>query len=398
MSTYDDDDLEFDFFDEPETVEATQRRRLPRLEMPGNRGGGGDDRPPRTPRGTGGGGPTGLVPLARLVGLIAIAIAVVVGLVFWVGSCQGKSTHDAYASYAAKVQAIATTDRKLGAEFSTKLISTTKQSELETQLTQYSAQEQQELQQAQQIRPPGPLRGIHLHLLDAILLRAKGLTLLGEGIARVPASKTLTPTQAATLETRLANIGSLLTASDVVWEQLYRLPAVDELKNQGVTGVLIPSSKFLTNPDVVGAHSFSIVAQNLSGASTGGTPTGLHGSALVGVHVSPQGSDLTTASATTIKVSADLSFVVSVTDSGDFPETNVPVSLKIKAGSFTVTKKETIASIQPKETVTPTFTNFDLPAQAFSNQVEITVTVGKVPGETKLDNNSASYPAFFTLS
>ena len=39
MSTYDDDDnIEFDFFDEPETVEATQRRRLPRLEMPGGRG------------------------------------------------------------------------------------------------------------------------------------------------------------------------------------------------------------------------------------------------------------------------------------------------------------------------------------------------------------------------
>src|SRR3954471_3351798 len=143
MSTHDDDDLEFDFFDEPETVEATQRRRLPRLEMPGNRGGGGDDRPPRAPRSP----PTGLVPLARLVGVIAIAIAVVVGIVFWVGSCQGKSTHDEDASYAAKVQAIATTDRKLGAEFSTKLISTTKQSELETQLTQYSAQEQQELQQ-----------------------------------------------------------------------------------------------------------------------------------------------------------------------------------------------------------------------------------------------------------
>ena len=35
MSTYDDDDIQFDFFDEPETVEATQRRRLPRLERSG---------------------------------------------------------------------------------------------------------------------------------------------------------------------------------------------------------------------------------------------------------------------------------------------------------------------------------------------------------------------------
>ena len=157
-------------------------------------------------------------------------------------------------------------------------------------------------------------------------------------------------------------------------------------------------SKYLSNPDVVGAHSFSIVVQNLSGAATGGTPSGLHGSALVGVHVSPQGSDLTTGSATPIKVSADLTFVVSVTDSGDFPETNVPVTLKIAAGSFKLTRHDTIASIQPKETVHVSFTNFDLPPPAFANQVQITVTVNKVPGETKLDNNSATYPAFFTLS
>src|SRR3954454_22806208 len=192
MSTHDDDDLEFDFFDEPETVEATQRRRLPRLEMPGNRsgGGGGGDRPPRAPR-SGGGGPTGLVPLARLVGLIAIAIAVVVGLVFWVGSCQGKSTHDEYASYSAKVKTIAETDARLGKEFSTTLISTTKQSELEAKLAQFAAQQQQEFTQAQQIRAPGPLRSIHQRLLDAIELRAKCLAALGDGIASVPASKTL---------------------------------------------------------------------------------------------------------------------------------------------------------------------------------------------------------------
>src|SRR3954454_9260542 len=394
MSTHDDDDLEFDFFDEPETVEATQRRRLPRLEMPGNRGGGGDDRPPRAPRG---GGPTRLVPLARLLGLIAIAIAVVVGLVFWVGSCQGKSTHDEYASYAAKVKTIATTDERLGKEFSTAPISTTAVSELEARLAQFAAQQQQEFTQAQQIRAPGPLRSIHQRLLDAIELRAKGLAALGDGIASVP-PKALSSAQAAAIETSLAKTGSILNASDVVWAQLYRAPATAELAQRGVTGVVIPPSVFLKNPDVVSAHSFSIVVQNLSGASTGGTPTGLHGSALVGVHVSPQGSDLTTSAATTIKVSADLTFSVSVQDSGDFPETNVPVTLKIKAGSFSVTKHETIASIQPKETVAVKFTNFDLPSQAFSNQVSITVTVEKVPGETKTDNNSATYPAFFTLS
>src|SRR3954449_12257701 len=108
MSTHDDENIEFDFFDEPETVEATQRRRLPRLEMPGGRGGG--ERPPRPPLRA----PTGLVPLARLVGLIASAIAIVIGLVFWIGSCQGKSKHDEYTAYADKVAAIKKADDALG--------------------------------------------------------------------------------------------------------------------------------------------------------------------------------------------------------------------------------------------------------------------------------------------
>ncbi|HVA30329.1 MAG TPA: hypothetical protein VMU58_03590, partial [Gaiellaceae bacterium] len=95
MSTHD-DDIEFDFFDEPETVEAAQRgRRLPRRDRSGGGSGDGPRRPPMR-------APTGIVPLARLVGLIAIAIAVVVALVFWVGACQGKSKHDEYASYASK--------------------------------------------------------------------------------------------------------------------------------------------------------------------------------------------------------------------------------------------------------------------------------------------------------
>src|SRR5438105_8406434 len=137
MNTYDEENIEFDFFDEPETVEATQRRRLPRLERPGGRGGG--ERPPRPPMRT----PTGLVPLARLVGLIAIAIVVVVGLVFWVGSCQGKSKHDEYKSYADKVKALAAADTRVGQEFAGEFGRALKQSDLETKLQQYAQQEQE---------------------------------------------------------------------------------------------------------------------------------------------------------------------------------------------------------------------------------------------------------------
>jgi hypothetical protein len=339
--------------------------------------------------------PTGLVPLARLVGLIAIAIVVVVALVFWIGACQGKSKHDEYASYAQKVNAIAKADTKLGVAFGNELVGARKVSDLQTKLQQYAQQEQQEYTQAQQIRAPGPLRAIHQNLVNAIELRYKGLTGLGDVLSTPDA--TAAKNQTTTTE-RLVAQGELLTASDVVWQQLYQQPATQTLKQQGVTGVVIPSSQFVPTPDDVSARAFTIVMQQLSGASTGGAPSGLHGDNIVGVHVSPQGADLSASTATTIQVSADLAFTVTVEDSGDFTEVGVPVTLKIDAGSVHITRKETISSIGTKEQKSVSFQNFDLPPDAFANPSKITVTVGKVPGEHNVANNTATYPVFFTLS
>jgi hypothetical protein len=388
MSTHDDENIEFDFFDEPETVEATQRRRLPRLERGGGRGGG--ERPPRPPMRA----PTGLVPLVRLVGLIAIAIVIVVGLVFWVGSCQGKSKQSEYAAYADKVQAIATADRALGKEFENAFTSSTKQSDFENKLQQFAQQEQQAYAQAQQIRPPGPVRGIHQNLIDAIELRYKGLTGLGDTLATLTAKN-----QTATIA-KLANAGQLLTASDVVWEQLYRLPATQQLTDLGVTGVVIPASRFLSNSDFVSARSFSVLlGTTFGGASTGGTPSGKHGDALISVRALPQGVDLSTSTATPIKVTSSLALVVTVENSGNFQEPNVVVNLTINAGGKPIKKQEKIPLILPAQRQTVNFSGIssELPTTAYGNPSTIKVEVAPVAGEIFTTNNSATYTVLFTL-
>jgi hypothetical protein len=391
MSTYDDDDnIEFDFFDEPETVEATQRRRLPRLERPGGRGGG--ERPPRPPLQT----PTGLVPLARLVGLIAIAIAIVVGLVLWAGSCQGKTKQSEYKSYVEKVRAIATADTSLGKKFANEFASPgLKESDLVTKLQDYAQQEQQAYQQAQQIRPPGPLRAIHQNLVDAIELRAKGLAGLGDALAQ---AGTITSKNETATNEKLTSQGSLLTASDVVWEQLYTQPATQTLTDQGVKGVVIPTSLFVPNTDTVSARAFTVILTGLGGASTGGTPTGKHGDALVSVRVTPQGSDLTANTATTIKVTTDLAFAVTVQDSGCCAEVNVVVKLTISAGGSTIQKEQKVALIEPAKTQVVTFKKFDIPSTAYgASHSTIKVVVAPVAGEINTGNNSATYTVFFTL-
>jgi hypothetical protein len=377
MSTYGDDDIQFDFFDEPETVEATQRtRRVPRRQRGG--GGGDDGDGPRRPQLR---TPTGLVPLARLVGLIAIAIVVVLVLVLWVSSCQGTSKHDAYASYSAKMKTIAQSSTQLGQEFANKLVSPgLKQADLETSLQQYAQQEQQAFTQAQQIRPPGALR-------------AKGLAGLGDALSRAASAKDNSAAAQA-----LTEQAQLLTSSDTVWDQLYRLPATQRLKEEGVTGVVIPDSNFVTNSDLVSNRSFSLLLQRLNGASTGGTPSGKHGDGLISTRVQPQGVDLTTNTATTVKVSADLTFVATVENSGDFQNVGVPVTLRIDAGGAPIVRRKTIPIIQPAEQKTVEFTGFNLPTTAFGAKAQVKVEVGAVAGEINTDNNSATYTVFFTLS
>jgi hypothetical protein len=389
MSSYDDDDIEFDFFDEPETVEATQRgRRLPRRDRSGD-GGSGDG--PRRPAMR---APTGLIPLARLVGLIAIAIAVVVALVFWVGACQGQSKHDDYASYAAKVKTIATSSSALGQEFANKLIAPgLKIGDLEQSLQQYAQQEQQAYDQAQQIRPPGPLRQIHQQLVDSLELRARGLASLGDALSQTASSK-----DAGASAQKLADRAALLTASDVVWDELYLAPAKQQLATLGITGVLIPESHFVSNAELLSVRSLTILFNNLhSGASTAGKPSGKHGDGLVSVKVLPQALVLAKGTPATVKVSADLSFVVTVEDSGDFQEVNVPVTLTIDAGGKPIVSRKSIQLIQPAQQQTVSFGNFNLPTSAFGAKATVKVDVAPVPGEINTGNNSASYSVFFTL-
>src|SRR5215210_1254240 len=115
-----DTDIEFDFFDEPETEEATERVRTPRRPPPG-----GPRRPVRPP--------AGVIPMLRLAGLIAFLILAAVLLVVAVRGCASSSKHDRYENYIQDVRAIAGRSADDGKELNTTLAATgIKESELET--------------------------------------------------------------------------------------------------------------------------------------------------------------------------------------------------------------------------------------------------------------------------
>jgi hypothetical protein len=376
MTERDTTDIEFDFFDEPETQETTQRRRLTR-----------GPQPPRRPVRP----PTGLTPLLRLVGLIALAIFAVVVLVILVQSCRSDSKQAAYRDYMQDVQRIAGGSAGVGRDLNDELTTPgKKQQEIVDALDGLSQQQSQYAARAQEVDPPGPLRDEHRHLVEVLELRASGLSRLADAFTRSAGSR-----DASTAGGLLADQALLLLASDVNWDVYFREPALKELQRQGVTGVAVPESEFVVNRDLATTRSMTFVVQRIRGAATGGTPTGLHGNGIVSVKALPGGVQLSTSENPPIPASTDLAFQVAVENSGDAQEVQVPVTLTIQKSPQPIVKRTVIDIINSGETKTVTFRNF--PQPPFGTRTTVKVVVTPVRGERKTDNNTAEYPVIFSF-
>jgi len=340
------------------------------------------------------------VALARLAGLVALAIAVVIGLVFWVGSCQGQSRHDEYASYMNDVRPIAQSSAASLRDYQRQVTNPKLTlADLESKLGLWSRQQQEDYDAALRLVPPAPLQAAHQQVLATLQLRAIGLANLANILTQAG------PKSTDQVANELTKQAQLLSASDLVWAELFKLPATDTLKRLGVIGVSAPPSQIVTNPELITPHSFGEVYGGLrstTGTGNGnGNVSGLHGSVLQSTEAvsGGQSKTLTVSTPTNVREAADLAFKVTFQNAGDFPERGVPVTLTVSLFAKKVyTKTETVPSIDTKETTTVTFSNLQLPPSTFSSQATVDVVVGKVPGEVKLDNNKASYPVFFSLS
>ena len=372
-----DTDFDFDFFEEPSTQETAVRER------PARRG-------PRRPMRP----PPGVTPLLRLVGLIAFAILAVVVLVFIVQGCRDKSKTSQYSGYMNNVSQFARESESIGRELNNALTTPgIKEAALETKLNGLAQRQQQLVENAQGINSPGRLVNEQQAAVEALQFRVSGLRGLEDAFRSTAHAGGKDASAAGRL---LAAQSERFVASDVVWDDLFKDPSKLVLKQQGVLGVQVPDSNFLVNPDLASATEMKAIWQRVHGARTGGAPGGLHGNGIVATKALPSGLQLSENSSTTIKATKDLSFEVTVEDSGQFQEVQVPVTLTIQRTPTPIVKKQTIDIISPGEQKTVTFTNLGEPPIATPTHVKVDVT--PVKGETNTSNNTAEYPVIFSLA
>jgi hypothetical protein len=370
MSERDTSEIEFDFFEEPATTEAPSPEREPRRAR----------RPPSGP-------PSGLTPLLRLIGLISLAILVVTLLVFWVSSCRGEAKQDTYRNYMADVDRIANQSERIGANLNTALTQADIQRAQLTQRIDGLAQQQAQLvDSAESIDEPGPLRAANAQMIESLQFRVSGL----RGISDAFSAQTRNASRAGQL---LAAQARRLIASDVVWDDQFREPAIQELRSQDIQGVQVPDSNFVQNPDVTTATAMQRIWERVRGGGSGGdTASGLHGHNLISVRV--VGGEVLTQELNEIVATTDLAFQVTFENSGDSTETGVQVTLTIQKTPEPIVRRQTVDITEPNQEEQVTFRNItNVP---FVQRTSLQVEIGEVPGEQNLANNTAEYPVIFS--
>ena len=150
-------------------------------------------------------------------------------------------------------------------------------------------------------------------------------------------------------------------------------------------------------PDSVAPQAMATVLSKIRGTAVAPSQGGLRGTNLVSTKVFPQNTELSTSSQTTVLLRTNLSFQVTIENSGDSQEANIPVTLRIlQAGSKDVVKRATIGFITPGEQKTVSFSNF--PALSPAKPAQVKVEVQPVQNESNTNNNSADYSVIFSVA
>jgi hypothetical protein len=400
VSFFDDDD-----FDEPTHVADTPRRGGSRpggfgefvrnaTAGAGRRAGGGGGGRPTTP-----GGIDPQTARTRQLVALGVIVFVLILLVFAVSSCVKSGRTAALKDYSRDVTALLQeSSDEVAKPMFTALASGEDANAVQSSLNRLRTLAEDQADRAKGFSEPGDDNGkaAQRDLELAMNLRADAIRVIAE---RIPAAKADQGTADAAISEIAGQLGAFL-ASDVIISQRTK-PLIDQaLEDKDVSGAEVRAPRTITDPTVLDPVT---VAAALGGGGTGSsggsssgpvrsreneTPTDpnvTHGTNLVGTSF----GDTTLAAGTPADVTGR-SLSVQVQNSGGADETNIEVGATFTpSGGTAVSTKKSVSSIGQGETAT---VQLQLPATVKAGQSgELVITVGGVPGEEKLDNNTATY-------
>jgi hypothetical protein len=355
---------------------------------------------PRRPRPTGGpaAADSQTLLIRRGIALVGAALILIL-LVIAVNSCRNSQRENALKDYNRQLSAIARGSAvEVGQPFFQLLSDNGNGSpqELQTQISQYRVQAEQQYRQAEDLDVPNEMRGAQQSALIALEWRRDGLEYIGERIRTALGDEGEAADEAIN---QIAGQMQVFLASDVAWETRV-IPFVNNaLEEQEIGGQDISGSQFLPDQGWLAPQTIATeLDQQLTGGGGGGgggepTGPGLHGT---GLDATSYGDvTLQPGTANQLTFTPGQAFAVRFTNQGENDEFDIKVNVRIESeGADPIRISDTIPRLVPGESATAELPLEDAPP--LDTAVTIRVQVTRVPGEEKVDNNESEYPALFT--
>jgi hypothetical protein len=362
-----------------------------------------DDEPrratrPRRARPAGGGVATAdsqTLLIRRAVAGIGVVLVLLL-LIFFIDSCRDSQHENALKDYNRQLSTIAAeSSRQVSAPFFQLLTegAGTSPQDLQTQISSYRVQAEQQYEQAKRLDVPGDMEGAQESALIALEWRRDGLDRIAQEIRPALGDES---EQADDAINQIAGQMQAFLASDVAWDTRV-IPFINHAFNESeIGGQEISRSVFLPDLEWLQPETIATVLdQQLTSGGGGGEPTGpgLHGSGLD----STSYGDVTLQPGVSNKLTYEpnTGFTINFTNQGENDEFDIKVTLRIQAeGQDPITTSETIPKVAAGQTATA-----ELPLEQqppLDTAVTIRVNVARVPGEEKVDNNKSEYPALFS--
>ncbi|MEA2287863.1 MAG: hypothetical protein QOJ21_3906, partial [Solirubrobacteraceae bacterium] len=163
-----------------------------------------------------------------------------------------------------------------------------------------------------------------------------------------------------------------------------------------IGGQRIATSRFLPGIEWLSEQTVAAqLGQTLSSSGSSGSKTpapGLHGTGLESVAIGD--TALQPDAPNRVAAAADTPIVVKFTNQGENDEFDVKVTVSVEGGDKPIKVSRTVDTIAKGQTAEASLTLGKAPP--VGTAVTVKVTVAKVPGEQKTDNNTATYDVLFT--
>lgn len=378
MSFFDDEG------DEPPTRATRPRRPAgPRTPAPG---------PRRRRPGGGGAGPTDAQQLmVRRAIALGAGVVVLILIVIGVNGCLNSRAKDAMTSYTRNVDVILQDSDSQVSKKLFDLLSNAAGSSvgLTQSVNQVRVSADEDFKRAQALSTPSDMKDAQYHLLLALSLRSEGVAKIAAQLPNITGNN-----KRDAVALIAADMRDFL-ASDVVISQRVDPYILQVLNDHDIQGQTVLKSQFLPDDNWLGAN-FVGDKLGVAGAATATskTPTpGTHGHGLLDVKVG--GTTLQPAPTTNrVALTSAGTITVDFQNQGQNPEFDVPVTVAITGTSKPIDATKRVDQTMAGQKAT---TDVRLPSTPPAGAVvRMKVTIGKVPGEKTLSNNSQTYVVIFT--